>query len=753
MRTLLSALVLSAAAAAQAQTCSVLQLDTNIAGYGNYHGVALLPAGELLIPYNTDYPSGDLILARADASGDFVWQSRKKALNPAVLLWGNRVELATNGDLIAFGGRTNLTTTSENSFIIRMDSSGNTNWGRIYHGWIHSVEEMSDDGLLIAAMDTVGVLIKTDEFGVPVWGTREGPVPGTGFTAAYMTSVEKATNGDFLFCSWDGTDMVIRRLDPSGVSQSAVTVQAGGNYIYWDGLIEMNNGDLMLACHAGWPDQGSKLIRLDNSGTLLYAVEFDELIGGMVETPTGNLVCTAKLNSDLMLVELSASLQPLSMWDLGTVVDEAALLPLNGDTVRVIRMDFDNPTFQATMLKATPPYDLSCVGSSLPLPVAAPATVSIVPAGVLLPDTMRNWEMALLEMDPMTCDANIAASCGTPRPGFSCGFYITVENQGGISTGPLTVTATLDPNFTINSSVPAASTISGNTITWIGQTALPGTGISSFHISASLPPDTALLGQTITTTVTVVQDTTEASTANNSFTFARTVTGSYDPNDKLVFPKDFYHITGDSILDYTIRFQNTGTDTAFNIVVIDTLPPDVDVLTFQAGAASHPYTYSLTGEGLLKFTFNNILLPDSNTNEPLSHGLVNFRIKPIQPIYLGQTISNEADIYFDFNPPARTPPATVVVTDFMALKPAAHTNELKLYPVPARDVLTVEVPKGFLPRNAIITGSDGRAVWSSGVMNAKERLIIPVQNLATGAYTLSLLSKHGDRSQARFVKE
>ncbi len=224
------------------------------------------------------------------------------------------------------------------------------------------------------------------------------------------------------------------------------------------------------------------------------------------------------------------------------------------------------------------------------------------------------------------------------------------------------------------------------------------------------------------------------------------------PNDKLVFPKDFYHFTNDSILDYTIRFQNTGTDTAFNIVVIDTLPPDVDVLTFQTGVSSHPYTYSLTGEGLLKFTFSNILLPDSNTNESLSHGLVSFRIKPIQPVYMGQTITNEADIYFDFNPPVRTPPATVVVTNLTGIVPQP-APELRVYPVPVRDVLTVELPETFLPRNAIITAADGRTVWTSGVTGAHERLNVPVQQLALGAYQITLLSMNGERLSARFVKE
>ncbi|MBL0044616.1 MAG: DUF11 domain-containing protein [Flavobacteriales bacterium] len=65
-------------------------------------------------------------------------------------------------------------------------------------------------------------------------------------------------------------------------------------------------------------------------------------------------------------------------------------------------------------------------------------------------------------------------------------------------------------------------------------------------------------------------------------------------------------------MDYTIRFQNTGTDTAFNIVVTDTLPPQLDPATITMGAASHPYTWQLTLEGTRRIVFADVLLPDSN---------------------------------------------------------------------------------------------------------------------------------------------
>lgn len=133
--------------------------------------------------------------------------------------------------------------------------------------------------------------------------------------------------------------------------------------------------------------------------------------------------------------------------------------------------------------------------------------------------------------------------------------------------------------------------------------------------------------------------------------------GSYDPNDKQGFPNGLgedHEIRPGQTLDYLIRFQNTGTDTAFTVVIRDTLSPYLDPLTFRSGAGSRPFTWSLSGEGVISFTFSNIMLPDSNVNEPASHGFVQFSISPYLDIPLGSVIENDAAIYFDFNLPIIT---------------------------------------------------------------------------------------------------
>ena len=133
--------------------------------------------------------------------------------------------------------------------------------------------------------------------------------------------------------------------------------------------------------------------------------------------------------------------------------------------------------------------------------------------------------------------------------------------------------------------------------------------------------------------------------------------GSFDPNDKQGFPKGIgpdHIIFHDTELEYLIRFQNTGTDTAFKVVLRDTLSEFLDPASVVPGASSHPYTWELRNNGALKFTFNDILLVDSNANEPASHGFVKFKIKQQPGNLPGTVIYNQAAIYFDFNAPVIT---------------------------------------------------------------------------------------------------
>ncbi|MFZ6051456.1 FG-GAP-like repeat-containing protein [Halocola ammonii] len=136
------------------------------------------------------------------------------------------------------------------------------------------------------------------------------------------------------------------------------------------------------------------------------------------------------------------------------------------------------------------------------------------------------------------------------------------------------------------------------------------------------------------------------------------LTCAYDPNDKQVFPEGYseeHYIANDTLLEYLVRFQNTGNAPATDVVVRDTLDENLNLSSFQLVANSHPvYTTVDPATREVEFYFQNIMLPDSVNNEPESHGFVSFTVRPESELPLLTELNNTAAIYFDNNPPIIT---------------------------------------------------------------------------------------------------
>lgn len=180
-------------------------------------------------------------------------------------------------------------------------------------------------------------------------------------------------------------------------------------------------------------------------------------------------------------------------------------------------------------------------------------------------------------------------------------------------------------------------------------------------------------------------------------------TGSFDPNEKRAFPigyGDDHHIEVDTRLEYQINFQNTGTDTAFLVTLRDTLTKHLDISTLEFGASSHSYRWEVSPNGTLKFIFENILLPDSTTNEAASHGFVKYKISPVATTALGTTIENSAAIYFDFNAPVITNMVIHTIgKDFIPIEIITNAPDIgeqvvnmKAFPNPSNDGVNFELP-------------------------------------------------------------
>jgi len=199
----------------------------------------------------------------------------------------------------------------------------------------------------------------------------------------------------------------------------------------------------------------------------------------------------------------------------------------------------------------------------------------------------------------------------------------------------------------ISSTIPPTSVVN-DTIYWDIPNLIPYTEVT---ISAymQLPGG----GNTLPLTAGAVSiDVNGVSQLTNQLSQTYFVFCAMDPNDKQATPPGIFAqnftLMSDT-LDYLIRFQNTGNDTAFNVVVLDTLDAELDYNTFNVVGSSHSMQTELKSNGALRFNFENILLVDSVANEPESHGWIRYTIVPQTGLPDTTIINNTAHIYFDFN--------------------------------------------------------------------------------------------------------
>ena len=351
-------------------------------------------------------------------------------------------------------------------------------------------------------------------------------------------------------------------------------------------------------------------------------------------------------------------------------------------------------------------------------------------------------------------DVELMMGSGPARPGFSHQLHLHVHHETLGTTGTITVSCTFDPALTFISANPTPA-VNGNTLTWT-LSQLTSFGHRYIGVNLLVPPNPALIGTELMHSASVSIAQSETDLTNNSAVHQREVTGSYDPNDKVASTSSqlsdaLYFIDQDEWIDYTIRFQNTGTDTAFNVVITDTLPPALDAGTFELGPRSHSCITQMTGQGIVRFIFNNIQLPDSNVNEPASHGLVQFRIKPRPPVEPGTVIENIANIYFDYNPPVITEPSVLVAEFSTGLPVHGRVPELLLTPNPTDGYLVVQVMdptggSGLLRISAI----DGRTMWEERVVGS--RAVLDMTSSPAGIYNVNWFDASGNTMTQRFVK-
>ncbi len=327
------------------------------------------------------------------------------------------------------------------------------------------------------------------------------------------------------------------------------------------------------------------------------------------------------------------------------------------------------------------------------------------------------------------------------RPGFEASYSISYSNKGNqIQSGDVTLTY-LDTLMTYVSSDPVFDSELLNTYTWNFTDLEPfETRTIDIEFTINSPMDTppVNIDDVLVFTAVVNPVAGDETPLDNEFVLDQTVVGSFDPNDITCLQEETLSIerVGDYV-HYLIRFENTGNFPAENIVVVDEINPDFFQLeTLRPVQASHEFVTRITGNKV-EFIFEGINLP---FNDATNDGFVLFKIKTVENLQLGDSFSNEAEIYFDFNFPIIT--NTYVTTIETPLSVTEHTlgaTNFNIYPNPANDVIHISNQGGSTIVSVELLNILGQdiSVFSEGVSQ------INVSHLQAGTYFLKIKSAQG----------
>lgn len=338
---------------------------------------------------------------------------------------------------------------------------------------------------------------------------------------------------------------------------------------------------------------------------------------------------------------------------------------------------------------------------------------------------------------------------GEVRPGFDVSYKIIYSNTG---------TTVLDGNVTFEYDDSKLEFISASET----HDFMPG--ILSFDYTSLTPleertidldftifaPPTTEIGDVLSFIATANPITDDSTPEDNVLNFNQTLIGSYDPNDIHVLEgNQVKYSRRNQYLHYLIRFQNMGTADAINIVVLNKLDANLDWDTLQLEQMSHEGRVAIFNGNQIEFIFEDIHLPDNTTDEPGSHGFIAYKIKPKSDIEIGDIISNQAHIFFDYNEAIDTNIETTEFVDDIGIADGNINNQVQLFPIPATDEIRI------LTNDMQIVEVE---IWNVLGQLVKSEIKDNITNLSlveikSGIYTIKLKNNKGEIAVKKIIKE
>ncbi len=717
------------------------------------------------------------------------------------------------------GDKTENTNGDYDFWIVKTDALGNIQWQNSIGGdttdVISCVQQTLDGGYIIGGCSNSNVsgdktencnglydywIVKTDALGNIQW---QNTISGNGDDR--ITSIQQTTDGGYMLGGFSdsnisgdktenshaGYDFWIVKTDSTGNIQWQNTL-GGTGWDYPNNFQQTNDGGYVLfGCSSSnisgdktensWPyDSDYWIIKIDSTG----GIEWQNTIGGDNHDPardiqltvdggfiigghSGSNISKDKTENcggggDYWIVKLTDKYNSVTgkcFVDANSnYVQDAGELSLANKKINennTSRFAFTNVAGEY-LVSVLEPGNFTVTTPAINYYNTVPVTHSAIFTGIHQTDSLNDFAF-----QPAGVFNDVCATI-TPlenfRTGVNASYMIDYGNYGTTTIVP-TIIFFIDTNVSYVSANLTPISVTPDSVVW----ALPSLNpFQKGNIVITVNLDTGLsIGTLINSSVLMEPVAGDANPGCNFSSSLDSSIGSFDPNDILVseYALTTTQLATPPFLDYIIRFQNTGNDTAFALKVLNPIDTNkLDLNSFEFVNSSHPVNLNwINYQRNMEFKFDNILLPDSNINEPMSHGFVHYRIKPKTTLLAGDSVTNNAYIYFDFNNPVATNTAVTHIVLPTSIYDLGFTNyDLKVYPNPTKDEITIQLnqplPSGQAgnytnqPITFKVFDVFGKEVVSQ-IVNRKSQ-IVNVQGLVPGVYFVRVGNMH-----ARFVKQ
>ena len=323
----------------------------------------------------------------------------------------------------------------------------------------------------------------------------------------------------------------------------------------------------------------------------------------------------------------------------------------------------------------------------------------------------------------------------TARPGFEATYKVVARNKGNQTlTGIVTFTYEEDKLDFISSS-QIESSIAPGTINW-NYTLSPFEDWYAYvNMLVNTPQDEppVNIDDELVFLAGITPLTADETPVDNTFELSEIVVGSFDPNDItcLEGPTASPEKIGD-YLHYNINFENTGTAPASFIVVKDIIDAEqFDISSLQLIEASHNVNIRVE-ENKAEFYFDDINLGAQQK------GNVVFKIKTLNTLQVNDDVTQQAEIFFDYNWPIETNEATTV---FQVLSRGSFAMDYSVSVYPNPSAAIVNIVAGSTITSVQLYDMQGRLLQAMNGNDLTAALDISMR--ASGIYFIKVATNTG----------